>query len=48
VTRKYAAHLCVRNNLTTLECTTVHGVGDSVKVFVAKKHKVGRCSFTPA
>ena len=34
--RPYAAHLCVRNNFTTLECATLRGDGDAVKVSVAK------------
>ena len=33
--RPYAAHLCVRNNFTTLECATLRGDGDAVKVSVA-------------
>ena len=35
--RRYEAHLCVRNNFTTLECATLRGDGDSVSVHVAKK-----------
>ena len=35
--RRYEAHLCVRNNFTTLECATLRGDGDSVRVHVAKK-----------
>ena len=34
--RPYAAHLCVRNNFTTLECATLRGDGDAVKVSVSK------------
>ena len=37
--RQYAAHLCVRNNFTTLECATLRGDGDAVKVQVAKTKK---------
>ena len=29
-------HLCVRNNFTTLECATLRGDGDAVKVSVSK------------
>ena len=35
--RKYHAHMCVRNNFTTLECATLSGSADAVKVYVAKK-----------
>ena len=35
----HAAHLCVRNNFTTLECATLRGDGDAVKVRVAKSKK---------
>ena len=35
--RRYHAHMCVRNNFTTLECATVTGSADAVKVYVAKK-----------
>ena len=35
--RRYEAHLCVRNNFTTLECATLRGDGDEVRVHVAKK-----------
>ena len=37
--RAYAAHICLRNNLTTLECATLHGTGDAVKVYLAKKYR---------
>ena len=30
--RPYAAHICVRNNFTTLECATLRGAGDTMKV----------------
>ena len=35
--RRYHAHMCVRNNFTTLECATLSGSADAVKVYVAKK-----------
>ena len=38
----HAAHLCVRNNFTTLECATLRGWGVAVEVFAARSARGGK------
>ena len=45
----HAAHLCVRNNFTTLECATLRGWGVAVEVFAARSARAGRrCTTSPS